>query len=120
MHLQNPFEKTASVAGMRRKLPRNFCKAKPNKRPVALPADAVVLDARSDSMKPTLLLNDEPEIVRLLLEEVTSHGMAVRENEARAGCNCDRWGHPCAGCLDRKKPKEAGAPISSPVNSEGK
>jgi hypothetical protein len=33
MHLQNPFEKTASVTGMRRKLPRNFCKAKRNSFP---------------------------------------------------------------------------------------
>jgi hypothetical protein len=22
-------------------------------------------------------------------------------------CNCDRWGHPCAECLDRKKPNES-------------
>jgi hypothetical protein len=36
MHLQNPFEKTASVAGMRRKLPRNFCKVKADKRTVVL------------------------------------------------------------------------------------
>jgi hypothetical protein len=67
----------------------------------------------SDSMKPILLLNDEPEIVRLMLEKVTSGGMAGHESEARAGCNCDRWGHPCAGCLDRKKPNEADAPILS-------
>jgi hypothetical protein len=31
---KNPFEKTASVAGMRRKLPCNFCKAKLNRCPV--------------------------------------------------------------------------------------
>jgi hypothetical protein len=64
-------------------------------------------------MKPILLLNDETEIVRLTLEEVTSGGMARYESEARAGCNCDRWGHPCAGCLDRKKTNEVDAPISS-------
>ena len=58
-------------------------------------------------MKPILLLSDEPETVRLMLKEVTSAGVAVRESEARAGCNCDRWGHPCAGCLDRKKPNES-------------
>jgi hypothetical protein len=56
-------------------------------------------------MKPTFLLNDEPETVRLMLEEVTSGSVAARESEARAGCNCDRWGHPCAGCLDPKKAK---------------
>src|SRR6476619_3431730 len=31
---KDPFEKTASVAGMRRKLPCNFCKAKLNRCPV--------------------------------------------------------------------------------------
>ena len=61
----------------------------------------------SDSMKPILLLNDETENVRLALEEVTSGGMARHESEARAGCNCDRWGHPYAGCLDRKKNKRS-------------
>jgi len=35
-------------------------------------------------MKSTLLLNDEPETVRLMLKEVTSGGVAVRESEARA------------------------------------
>ena len=59
-------------------------------------------------MKPTFLLNDEPETVRLMLEEVTSGRVAVRESEARAGCNCDRWGHPCAGCLEpQKKPNQS-------------
>ena len=57
-------------------------------------------------MKATLLLNDEPETARLMLEEVTSGGVAVRESEARAGCNCDRWGHPlCGGVSTRKKTK---------------
>lgn len=35
-------------------------------------------------MKTTLLLTDEPETVRLMLTEVTSGGVAVREGEARA------------------------------------
>ena len=35
-------------------------------------------------MKPILLLNDEPETVRLMSGEVTSGGVAVRESEARA------------------------------------
>jgi hypothetical protein len=57
-------------------------------------------------MKPILLLSDEPETVRLMLKEVTSGGVAVRESEARAGCNCDRWGHPLLrGVSTRKKTK---------------
>jgi hypothetical protein len=67
-------------------------------------------------MKPILLLNDELETVRLMLGEVTSGGVAVRESEARAGCNCDRWGHPCPGCVDRNVPPEA--TISSQLSSE--
>jgi hypothetical protein len=70
-------------------------------------------------MKPVLLLSDEPETVRLMLEEVTSGRVAVRESEARAGCNCDRWGHPCAGCLDpQKNQTKADAPIPHQSNSE--
>ena len=42
-------------------------------------------------MKPILLLSGEPETVRLMLEEVTSGSVALRESEARAGCVCDRW-----------------------------
>jgi hypothetical protein len=67
-------------------------------------------------MKPILLLDDEPETVRLMLGEVTSGGVAVREREARAGCNCDRWGHPCPGGVDRNVPPEA--TISSRLSSE--
>jgi hypothetical protein len=68
-------------------------------------------------MKPTFLLSDEPETMRLMLQEVTSGDVAVPESEARAGCNCDRWGHPCPGCLEHNKPEEADAPISSAIKT---
>ena len=61
-------------------------------------------------MKPILSLTNETEIVRLMLEEVTSEGMTGHETEARAGCNCDRWGHPWSDCghsrveLKRERP----------------
>ena len=71
-------------------------------------------------MKPTFLLSDEPETMRLMLQEVTSGDVAVPESEARAGCNCDRWDHPCPGCLEHNKPEEADAPTSSPVKQRGK
>jgi hypothetical protein len=45
MHLRNLFAKADTVAGMQRKLPRNFCKVKANKCPVLPPANAVVLEA---------------------------------------------------------------------------
>jgi hypothetical protein len=58
-------------------------------------------------MKPILLLSDEPKTVRLMLTEVRSGGVAMRESETRAGCNCDRWSHPCPNCVNRKVPPEA-------------
>jgi len=69
-------------------------------------------------MKPTLLLNDEPETMRLMLEKVMFGGVATPESEARAGCNCDRWGHPCPGCLERNKPNESRRSMSSQLSSE--
>ena len=66
-------------------------------------------------MKTTLLLTNEAETTRLMFGEVTSGGVAVRESEAHAGCNCDRWGHPCPGCVDRDIVPKAETPVSSPV-----
>jgi hypothetical protein len=39
----------------------------------------------------------------------------VRETEAVAGCNCDRWGHPCPSCDEREVQMKAQVPISSPA-----
>lgn len=49
-------------------------------------------------MKMTLFLNDETVQTRLLLENTASAEVSLRETEAVAGCNCDRWGHPFPGC----------------------
>jgi hypothetical protein len=54
----------------------------------------------SDSMKRTLLLSDEAETTRLMLKDVAFGGLPVRETKAHASCNCDRWGHPCPGCIN--------------------
>jgi hypothetical protein len=48
-------------------------------------------------MNTTLLLTDEVETGRLMLKHVAFDGLAVRDTEAHAGCNCDRWGHPRLG-----------------------
>ena len=29
-----------------------------------------------------------------------------REPEPLHGCNCDRWGHPCPGCVEVQSPAE--------------
>jgi len=55
-------------------------------------------------MKSTLLLTDEAETNRLMLKDVAFDELAMRDSEAHAGCNCDRWGHPCPGCVNRVVP----------------
>jgi hypothetical protein len=68
-------------------------------------------------MKATLLLNDESETARLMLKDVAFDPVKVRETEAVAGCNCDRWGHPCLSCDEREVQMKAQVPISSPAKS---
>ena len=67
-------------------------------------------------MKTILLLHDEATLPTQLLRNALPSKLPVRETEARAGCNCDRWGHPCAGCVDCNVPPEA--TISSQLSSE--
>lgn len=40
--------------------------------------------------------------------ENARHVPITSEVDARSkehGCRCDRWGHPCPGCLEERKPK---------------
>ena len=66
-------------------------------------------------MKTTLLLTDEAETARLMLKNIAFDELPVRDPKAHAGCNCDRWGHPCPGCVNRDVVPEAELPVSSPV-----
>jgi len=50
-------------------------------------------------MENTLLLTDEAETARLMLKNIAFAELPVRDPKAHAGCNCDRWGHPCPGCV---------------------
>ena len=52
-------------------------------------------------MKTILLLHDEATQPTQLLRNALPAKVPVRETEAVAGCNCDRWGHPCPGCVER-------------------
>jgi hypothetical protein len=52
-------------------------------------------------MKTILLLHDEATQPTQLLRNALPAKVPVRETEAVAGCNCDRWGHPCSGCVER-------------------
>jgi hypothetical protein len=66
-------------------------------------------------MKTTLLLNDETKPTKLALQDLAPTKFILRETEAVAGCNCDRWGHPCAGCNDPKAQPKAQFSISAPA-----
>lgn len=66
-------------------------------------------------MKTTLLLNDEVICAKLLLQNPSATKVSVGEAEAVAGCNCDRWGHPCPGCVEHNGQPEVQLPISVPI-----
>jgi hypothetical protein len=66
-------------------------------------------------MKTTLLLNDESRRAKLMLQNIAPTKVILRETEAVAGCNCDRWGHPCPRCDERKVQPKAELSISSPA-----
>jgi hypothetical protein len=52
-------------------------------------------------MKTILLLNDEIRAATLQLGNAAPDPIATQPGEENAGCNCDRWGHPCPGCVTR-------------------
>ena len=63
-------------------------------------------------MKQILLLNDEKIEGAQLAETADPPVEALlRETEGLAGCNCDRWGHPCPGCVHRVTEPKAELPI---------
>ena len=65
-------------------------------------------------MKTILLLHDEVTRPTQLLQDTVSTKIPFRETTAVAGCNCDRWGHPCPGCVEHIVQPKAELPISSP------
>ncbi len=70
-------------------------------------------------MKPILLLSDETTPRRQLLQDAAHTNVRVYHAEASAGCNCDRWGHPCPGCIEANV-KKAELPIHEQSNNRGK
>ena len=64
-------------------------------------------------MKTILLVQDETTCATRLLPDAVPTKIPVREIEAVAGCNCDRWGHPCPRCVERNVEPEVGHPALS-------
>ena len=52
-------------------------------------------------MEKILLLNDEATRPTHLLQNAVPAKVPIGEIETVAACNCDRWGHPCPGCVER-------------------
>jgi hypothetical protein len=67
-------------------------------------------------MKTTLLLTDELETTRLTLKDVAFDQLPVRDTEAHAGWNCDRWGHPCPDSGHSKVELKRERPFSLPLD----
>ena len=63
-------------------------------------------------MKTILLLHNE---ATQPMRNALPAKIPICETEAVAGCNCDRWGHPCPGCNEREVQMEAQVPTSSPA-----
>ena len=62
-------------------------------------------------MKTILLLHDEATRPMWLLENPAPI-VRLCETEPVAGCNCDRWGHPCPSCVERVVEPKPELPIS--------
>jgi hypothetical protein len=66
-------------------------------------------------MKPILFLTDETESAEPSLQNVAGIKVKAHAREGAPGCKCDRWGHPCPDCDERKIQPKAELPISSPA-----
>jgi hypothetical protein len=72
-----------------------FLQSKSQSKPSAASATAIVYSQKKASMKTILLLHDEARRSVQLLQNAVPAKAPLREVEAVAGCDCDRWGHPC-------------------------
>jgi hypothetical protein len=65
--------------------------------------------------KPILFLTDDTESAEPSLQNVAGVKVKAHAGEGALGCNCDRWGHPCPDCDERKIQPKAELPILSPA-----
>jgi hypothetical protein len=71
------------------------------------------------SMKPILLLTDEIGTAEPTLQNIAAITVKLRQSAGTPGCNCDRWGHPCADSDEGKIQRKTELPISSPAERHG-
>jgi hypothetical protein len=92
---------------------KQFLQSKSQSKPSAAIATARVYSQKGALMKTILSLHDETTEPTQLLHDTVRARLPLHETEAVTGCNCDRWGHPCPGCDERKVQPKAELPISS-------
>ena len=68
-------------------------------------------NAISEQAKMDLIEHTEEEL--LLLSDAVSD--ATKALEPAPGCNCDRWGHPCQGCVRHSLVPENELPSLEPT-----
>jgi hypothetical protein len=66
-------------------------------------------------MKTILLIRDEARRPTHLSQNAVRARAPIGEIETVAACNCDRWGHPCSGCVERIAQPAPEFPISMPT-----
>ena len=64
-------------------------------------------------MKKILLLHDEARRSKHLLQNAVPASALIGEIETVTARNCDRWGHPCPGCVERIAQPVPELPISN-------
>jgi hypothetical protein len=64
-------------------------------------------------MKTILCLIDETGPPIMMLQDAPPERVLMHEFEAKPGCNCDRWGHPCPSWVERNPQAKAELSISS-------
>lgn len=72
-------------------------------------AITLVTKKGANPLKTTLFFNNETAQARLMLENAAAAKAILRGPESAAGCNCDRWGHPCPGCVEPNEENCSGA-----------
>lgn len=53
-------------------------------------------------MRTIPLIEDTKSQTKLMLQNPPHAKEFVRETDMVAGATCDRWGHPCGGCVDHR------------------
>jgi hypothetical protein len=89
--------------------------SKSQSKPSAISMAVIVYSQKGTPMKTNFLLDDEATRPMQLLQNAMPAKVPLREIEAVAGCNCDRWGHPCPGCVEHVVRPKAELPISLPT-----